>query len=60
MDPKAINSLALIAARFLWPLIGGASVMSENQLVELVGYLVAAGAILYHARQHYLGKKAAQ
>lgn len=57
IDLALIESAVMIALRFAWPFIGGAAVVSEHELGKIAGYIVAGGAIAYHAYRRAKAKR---
>lgn len=52
------KTLLVIILRQIAPLLGGAGLFSDNDLLEIAGGLITIGSIAYHAYKRYQGKKA--
>lgn len=57
MNTDVIKTLIVIALRHLAPLLGGAGLISDNELAELAGGIILLGSIAYHAYQRSKGKQ---
>ena len=53
-----MNTLVVIALRHLAPLVGGAGVVSDDDVQQLAGALILIGSIAYHVWQRHQGQKA--
>lgn len=59
MNSPLMKTLLVIALRHLAPLVGGAGVVSDNDVQQLAGALLLIGSIAYHVAQRHAAKKAA-
>lgn len=58
MSTEMIRSLVIIALRHVAPLVGGAGVVSDDQIQQLAGALILIGSIGYHVYQRLQAQKA--
>lgn len=59
MNSPLMKTLLVIALRHLAPLVGGAGVVSDDDVQQVAGALILLGSIAYHVYQRHEGKKAA-
>jgi hypothetical protein len=58
MNAEMIRSLVIIGLRHVAPLVGGAGVVSDDQIQQVAGALILLGSVAYHVYQRYQGQKA--
>lgn len=57
---QTAKTVMVIVLRTLWPVIGGAAIMSEDELQIAAGGLVTVGFVVYHIVQRIRGKARAE